>query len=171
MAPIAGDPVRSPLDWVVARTDDPIEPAATGWAEMNIDIDDTPELLRGLAGYVREVARELDLPLEGTSFEVSDTATAYLGLAVRWPPRPGRDLMLNWSERAGWSVAVETEPTELPVVVAEFGDDPLPPPRMLARFVTNTLAVTRIRAEVDRSPRESIGRHRLASRLAKYISD
>lgn len=138
---------------------------------MDVDIDDTAALLRGLAGYVRAVAEELDLPAEGTSFEISDTATAYLGLATRWPSRPGRDLMLNWSERGGWSIAVETAPTEPPLVIAEFGNDPLPPPRVLARFVTNTLGGRRTRAEGHPARPGSSNRHTLAARLAAYVSD
>ncbi|WP_245617441.1 DUF6292 family protein [Amycolatopsis taiwanensis] len=43
------------------------------------------------------------MPPEATSFEVSDTATAYLGLARRWSARPVDDLMLVWSERHGWA--------------------------------------------------------------------
>ncbi|HKS44579.1 MAG TPA: DUF6292 family protein [Amycolatopsis sp.] len=138
---------------------------------MDVDVDVTQALFRGLAGYVRAVAQELDLPAEGTSFEISDTATAYIGLAARWPARPGRDLMLNWSECAGWSIAVETTPAELTLVVAEFGADPLPPPRPLARFVTNTLAGHRRRVALDRARPDPINRHMLAARLARYISD
>jgi hypothetical protein len=139
-------------------------------AGMNVGIDDTTAL-RGLAGYVRAVARELDLPAEGTSFEISDTATAYLGLATRWPSHPGRDLMLTWSELAGWSIAVEPTPTERPVILAEFGDDPLPPPRALARFVTKTLAGRLTLAAVERDRPDPINRYALAARLVEYISD
>lgn len=138
---------------------------------MDVDIDVTQALLRGLAGYVRAVARELDLPAEGTSFEISDTATAYLGLVTRWGPRPGRDLMLIWSEHAGWSIAVETTPTEPPLVVAEFGDNPLPLPRALARFVTTTLAGHRTRIVADRVWPDPINRKMLAAHLGKYTSD
>ncbi|WP_255569966.1 hypothetical protein [Amycolatopsis sp. FDAARGOS 1241] len=43
---------------------------------MDTNADSTVALARGLAGYVHAVATELGLPAEGTSFEISDTATA-----------------------------------------------------------------------------------------------
>lgn len=139
--------------------------------KVDADADITPALLRGLAGYVDAVARELGLPAEGTSFEISDTATAYLGLSVRWPARPGHDLMLNWSESTGWSIAVETRPMEQPLVVAEFGDDPLPSPRAVARFVTTALAGLGVTARFGIGRRAPSDRRVLAARLDQYIVD
>ena len=54
---------------------------------------------------------------------MTDTATAYLGLDQRSATRPGHDLMLVWDERLGWYVAVETTPTETPVVIAYLDGD------------------------------------------------
>ncbi|MDU0288244.1 DUF6292 family protein [Saccharothrix longispora] len=99
-------------------------------------MDDAALLALGLAGYVRAVAEEVGVPPEGTEFEVADTTTAYLAL----PERPGPDLMLLWSGGHGWSVAVETRPSEPPVTVAHLGAPLVPPPEVVARFVADVLA-------------------------------
>ncbi|UQS23834.1 DUF6292 family protein [Amycolatopsis thermalba] len=129
------------------------------------------ELSRGLAGYLRAVAEAVGVPAEATSFEISDTATAYLGLTRRWPTRPGEDLMLVWSERNGWAVAVETDPGETPMVLAWFaGEDVVPEPAEVARFVTGVLT-----AERSTEPRPvfavDVGRTELAARLARYVEN
>jgi hypothetical protein len=108
---------------------------------MDVDSDSTLPLELGMAGYVRMVAEEIGVPAEATGFEISDTMTAYLGLAERYPERPGQDLMLVWSKPHGWFVAVETDPTEAPVVLGYLGgDDPMPSPCTVARFVADVLA-------------------------------
>lgn len=142
------------------------------WPHSLVCVDDpygsTPTLSRGLAGYLRAVASAVGVPTEATSFEVSDTATAYLGLARRWPERPGDDLMLVWTERHGWTVAVETQPGEAPMVLAYFaGADIVPAPSAVARFVTDVVAGV----PSDLSPpvfRSGARRHDLAARLAQY---
>lgn len=124
----------------------------------------------GLAGYVRAVASAVGVPAEATDFEISDTVTAYLGLNVRWVLRPGRDLMLLWTERHGWSVAVETTPGESPVVLGYLGgDDAVPAPRLVARFVAGLVSgagtpygCPTFAVDDDRTE--------LASRLARYAS-
>lgn len=98
-------------------------------------------LASGLAGYIRAVARTAGIDVEGTSSEVTDTATAYLALERRSSAIPDRDLMLAWSERDGWRIEVETEPDEAPNILAYLGDDILPSPQTVAQFVTN-LTVT-----------------------------
>lgn len=101
----------------------------------------TASLRNGLAGYVRAVAAAVSVPPEATGFEISDTATAYLGLNVRWALRPSQDLMLVWTERHGWSVAVETAPAEHSVVVGYLGgNDLVPGPHVVARFVAGVVS-------------------------------
>jgi hypothetical protein len=134
---------------------------------MDDGTDRTAALSRGLAGYLRAVAEAVGVPAEATSFEISDTATAYLGLTRRWRGRPGDDLMLIWSERQGWAVAVETIPGDAPIVVAYFaGKDVVPAPAVVARFVTDVVAGRR-----SGSPRPvfSSERRELAGRLAEYV--
>jgi hypothetical protein len=103
--------------------------------------DGVRALSRGLSGYLDAVAEAIGLPAEGTTFEVSDTVSAYLALNRRWSQRPGKDLMLVWSEVTGWIVSVETDPGETPMVVARLGAaDSVPEPRVVAQFVTDALA-------------------------------
>jgi hypothetical protein len=133
--------------------------------------DGMSTLRSGLSGYVRAVAAAVRVPPEATGFELSDTATAYLGLTERWVLRPGRDLMLVWTERHGWAVAVETDPAELPVVVGYLGGgDVVPDPYTVARFVTGV--VSGRRAPVM-CPNYSVGDNRdeLAERLNRYAKE
>jgi uncharacterized protein DUF6292 len=131
---------------------------------------DSPTLRRGLAGYVRAVARALEVPTEATNFEISDTVTAYLGLSVRWPIRPSRDLMLVWTDRHGWAVAVETIPTERPIVIDYLGgDDLVPVPRAVARFLSGVLTGQRLIAAQPTFPVD-YSRGDLAERLNRYAS-
>ncbi|MBB5804176.1 hypothetical protein F4560_003944 [Saccharothrix ecbatanensis] len=125
-------------------------------------MDDSAQISLGLARYVQAVAEEVGVPPEGTEFEVSDTATAYLGLEG-----PGRDLMLLWSEHRGWSIAVETDPTEKPLVVAHLGLPLVPPPDAVAKFVDDVLAGKPGSPEPDLAGTRD--RHRLANRLSDYL--
>lgn len=134
---------------------------------MDRGVDSTHTLSQGLAGYVRAVAIALDLPAEGTSFEISDTATAYVALRQA-AQHPGEDLMLVWSERGGWVLAVETDPGAGSSVIAYFGgDDAVPEPPMVACFVREVLAGRR---EPGRSADFSTVGNRadLAERLLRY---
>jgi hypothetical protein len=134
-------------------------------------VDSTAVLRGGLAGYVRAVAAAVRVPPEGTGFEVSDTVTAYLGLAERWRLRPGRDLMLVWTEWDGWSVAVETGPAESSVVVDYFGgEDVVPAPAAVARFVSDVLAGRRMCGPRPAVPTQR-DRDELAVRLNRYVSE
>lgn len=90
-----------------------------------------------LAVYVHQVATAVGVPAEATGYEVTDTATAYLGLDQRSVTRPDRDLMLIWDERLGWHVAVETNPAEPPLVLAYLDGDTVPTPEAVAQFVTD----------------------------------
>ena len=143
-------------------------------AMLGLDRRDNQATLRnGLAGYIQAVAAAVRVPAEATDFEISDTATAYLGLAVHWVLRPRRDLMLVWTESHGWSVAVETIPGESPVVLGYLGGTELvPAPQAVARFVVGlvngpgkpsgcpTFPVDDNRKELTRS----LGRYALKSR-------
>jgi hypothetical protein len=130
--------------------------------------DSAAALARGLAGYLRAVAEVIGVPPEGTTFEISDTATAYVGLARRWSQRPSQDVMLLWSEHDGWIVSVETDPGDPPVVVARLGGaDPVPGPDVVARFVTDALAGP---GETPTTRPSVPSRRRLAERLKGYAT-
>ena len=99
----------------------------------------SPALSQSLAVYVRQVAAAIGVPLDAIGYEVSDTATAYLGLTARSPSHAGRDLMLVWDERLGWYVGVETHPGEPPHVLGYLGGDTVPPPAAVARFAAEAV--------------------------------
>jgi len=130
---------------------------------------DTRTLERRLGGYVRAVAAALGVPDESTTVEISDTATAYLGLSRRWPDRPDQDVMLVWSELRGWSLAVETDPADAPVVIARHGgDDLVPAPGTVARFVADAVAGHHTGRESP-GPATAATRTSLAERLKPYV--
>lgn len=125
-------------------------------------------LVGGLSGYVGAVADALDVTIEATGFEVSDTATAYLGLAVQSAHHPHHDLMLIWSEWHGWALAAETDPVEQPVVLAYLGADPVPEPGAVARFVRATIADS---PKGERTPPSiTVDRRDVGARLARYAA-
>jgi hypothetical protein len=75
--------------------------------------------------------------------------------------------MLVWSERDGWAVLVETDPTESPIVISRLGgDDPAPPPWVVSRFVSDTLADAPSHPQ-ERCHHQQDRRH-LADRLSAY---
>jgi acetyl esterase/lipase len=130
---------------------------------------DTRTLERGLGEYVRAVAAAVGVPDESTTVEISDTATAYLGLPRRWRDRPDHDVMLVWSELRGWSLAVETDPAEDPVVIARHGGgDLVPSPRTVAQFVADTVAGHHT-AHESPGPATAATRKSLAERLKPYL--
>jgi hypothetical protein len=137
-------------------------------AEDNSGREDvTTALTLGLNGYLRAVAGAIGESTAGASCEVSDTATAYIGLSRRGPRHGRRDLMLVWSECDGWAVLVETDPTESPIVVSRLGgDDPAPPPWVVSRFVSDTL--TDVPSHPQARARHRQDRRHLADRLACY---
>jgi hypothetical protein len=101
--------------------------------------DDGPTLQHSLKRYVHAVADLVGVPADGTACEVTDTVTAYVALTGRHGDQPGRDLMLVWSERQGWTVSVETAPSEAPVVLSRLGGELVPPPEDVADFVTRSM--------------------------------
>ncbi|HEY7593989.1 MAG TPA: DUF6292 family protein [Actinophytocola sp.] len=136
----------------------------TGLLSM-LGLDDMPEgaptLDRSLARYVHQVAAATGVPDEAVGYEVSDTATAYLGLAEQLPEHPGRDLMLVWDERLGWLLGVETDPDEAHLVLGYLGGDIVPSPGAVARFVAGAVAgqaTDRLRPVLPPADRHSLAR-------------
>ena len=97
-------------------------------------------LASALERYVRQVAGVLGVPGEGASFEVTDTATAYLALGGRAVGHPGRDVMLVWSATQGWAVSIETEPGEPLIVLGWLSGGVVQAPGRVAAFVAESLA-------------------------------
>jgi hypothetical protein len=123
-----------------------------------------PALSQALADYVRQVAAAIGVPGDAVGYEVSDTATAYLGLAQRSPQYSTRDLMLVWDERLGWYVGVETLPDETPLVLSYLGGDAVPSPVTVARFVAEVVGGRR--ADRLRPVLPRVDRITLAGRMA-----
>lgn len=98
-----------------------------------------PSLDSALAGYVRRVAEQIGVPLDAVTHEVTDTATAYLGLTSSATEHPRRDLMLVWDERLGWSVAIEPRGNDHPPVIRRLRGHIAPPPAAVAQFVADVL--------------------------------
>lgn len=95
---------------------------------------------RSLAGYIRQVAAAVGVPAEGTSYEESDTTTAYIGLPNRVLAHPAHDLMLVWDVRLGWRVETEPAPGETSCELGRLQGDPMPSPAAVAAFVAATVA-------------------------------
>lgn len=96
-------------------------------------------LKQGLRRYAGLVAEALGLA--GDSYYVRSDAVGevYLALDGAPPTFPDRDAALLWDEVHGWAVAVEARCGEELLVVGYFGDDLMPPPAVVARFVRQLL--------------------------------
>ena len=130
-------------------------------------VPDQPEVevlpADGLRGYVAAVATALGLSAAGVHHEVTDTTTAYIALTEHSPAVPDQDLMLTWTDTAGWTLAIEPgRPSQTPVVLARLAGDPLPTAAVVARFVDQVLAGT----PVDQAPMPDPGT--VGDRLARY---
>jgi hypothetical protein len=133
-------------------------------------INEDPLLLRrALAGYVRAVADAVGVSEEGTSCEVADTVTAYVALSRRSPRFPGRDLMLLWTSRQGWTLAVETAPAEPALVVSRLGGDAVPEPALVGRFVSQVVSAPDAGAWTPQPVRAARDRRDLQSRLERRV--
>ncbi|WP_245614496.1 DUF6292 family protein [Actinokineospora inagensis] len=93
-------------------------------------------LVAALETYVHQVAVLIGVPVEAVAHEVTDTATAYVGLAERLPDLPAGDLMLVWDERLGWYIGVEPHGS----VISYLGGHVVPTPAEVARFVADVIA-------------------------------
>jgi len=96
-------------------------------------------LVGALERYVSKVAEVLGVPRDGVSFEVTDTATAYIALGCRAVAHPDRDVMLVWSATQGWAVSIETDPAEPLIVLAHLSGDIVQAPEAVAGLVTESM--------------------------------
>lgn len=120
------------------------------------------EAEQALAAYVLAVADVVGVQRTAALWEVADEASAYL-------PLPGRDdLMLVWSARTGWSVAVEPRSGERTSVLARFGEPVLPEPRLVAEFAT--AATDGSWTPTGPPPRTGVAHDQLAALLRAYVS-
>ncbi|MBV9847946.1 MAG: hypothetical protein JOZ47_23185 [Kutzneria sp.] len=131
---------------------------------MNTDPDS--RTAQGLRAYIAAVARALTIPQHAVGHEVSELASAYLALSHRSPTFPDRDLMLVWDEHHGWSVGVETDPGEPPIMLAYLSEELVPEPERVRAFVAE---VTAGRYPGQPHPPEYPDGGELANRLARYL--
>lgn len=124
-----------------------------------------------LAGYVGAVAAAVRMPPDVAWADNHPPATAYLPLPHRCPEHPDRDLLLIWGEQDGWLIAAETAPTETPIVVAYLGEDVLPAPEVVRRFVAGTVAGQRPGQLQPPGFRVVGADDGLAERLGAYLAD
>jgi hypothetical protein len=126
---------------------------------LDDESDEASVFERSLARYIGHVAVMVGVPAEAVGHEVSDTATAYLGLTARFPEYPTSDLMLVWDERLGWYVGLEPRAGEQSSVVSFLGGDAVPAPAAVAAFVTTVVAgryVGRLRPVLPPSTRAAL---------------
>lgn len=128
-------------------------------------VDAEPRNLEpALAAYARLVAGQVGVPTEAVTYEVTDTATVYLGLAARTTERPHHDLMLVWDERLGWYVGIEPRGNDQPPVICYLGGHIVPTPAAVARFVVDVVD-GHCRGRLGPVPAR-LGRARLAALMA-----
>ncbi|MFS8096930.1 DUF6292 family protein [Lentzea alba] len=125
-------------------------------------------LLQGaLERYVGKVADALGVPRDGISFEVTDTATAYIALGCRAAAHPDRDVMLVWSATQGWAVSIETDPSEPLIVLARSTGDIVQAPEAVARLVAESMGNVGTR-EAPVAGRPLLGWSDLAECMERY---
>jgi hypothetical protein len=105
----------------------------------NATSEGTYVLAGALERYVGKVAEALGVPRDGVSFEVTDTATAYIALGCRAVAHPDRDVMLVWSATHGWAVSIETDPAEPRIVLARSTGDIVQAPEVVVRLVAESM--------------------------------
>lgn len=108
-----------------------------------------------LRDYVEGVAELLRVEPAASWSEYGSPSTAYVALADRSPRHAGRFLMLQWADGAGWSLAVEPEGAEEPVVLLRWPDPPRPRPAVVASRVRDALTEL---ARLQDDPQEDTAR-------------
>ncbi|MEU0532709.1 DUF6292 family protein [Amycolatopsis tolypomycina] len=115
---------------------------------------------RGLRAYLGEVARALGFGLESCTVDVDVPVSAYVAVDWRLRRFPERDVALLWDEVHGWAVAVEAACGEDMIVLSYLGgDDVLPPPREVVRFLTALRAGVQVSAGPGSPVLRRAGRH------------
>ncbi|RDI34787.1 DUF6292 family protein [Lentzea flaviverrucosa] len=136
-----------------------VAPAATS--------EGTHLLAGALERYVWKVAEALGVPREGASFEVTDTATAYIALGCRAVAHPDRDVMLVWSATHGWAVSIETDPAEPLIVLGRLSGAIVQAPEAVAGLVAESMTRPGVRQVPVASP-SLMGWSDLAECMERY---
>lgn len=100
------------------------------------DYDQEYWFQRGLRAYLGDVAKALGFGLESCTVDLDLPVSAYLAVDWRLRGFPDRDVALLWDEVHGWAVAIEAACGEDVIVLCYLGgDDILPEPRVVVRFL------------------------------------
>lgn len=114
-----------------------------------------------LRGYVESIAGLLRVEPEASWSEEGSPSTAYIALAEQVSCYPGRLLMAQWSSESGWSLALEPECAEAPVVLAAWPQPTRPAPTVVARRFRTALNDLANQWRPSLSARGSTGRPRI----------
>ncbi|MFI7674174.1 DUF6292 family protein [Actinophytocola sp. NPDC049390] len=110
---------------------------------------------RGVGAYVEAVAVAVGVEAAASWSEYGPPSSGYVALSESPPGHPKRLLMPQWSSEEGWSLAVEPERIEPPVVLATWPVRVRPAPSELAVEMRQIL--TKFTRDSGRANR-SIGR-------------
>jgi hypothetical protein len=102
--------------------------------EVDLESEGTAE--HGLRRYVRLVAEAVGVSGDCFCLQLEPPVNVYLALQERLRAFPTRDVALLWDEERGWSAAIETHSGQDLILVSYLGTDVLPPPRVVAQFVS-----------------------------------
>ncbi len=123
-------------------------------------VDMADPFQRALRGYLAAVAEQFGVGLEACALDLDVPVSAYLALDRRLPGFPDRDLALLWDEVNGWAAAVETHSGEDLIVVSYLDSATVtPPPRLVARFVSELRAGRRRLGRPDPPALRAAGAH------------
>lgn len=100
---------------------------------MNVHFEDT--LTWGLRTYLRLITEALGLRGECSYVQSQHPMGVYLALDGRLPGFPDHDVALLWDEESGWSAAVESAGGNELTVVDHLGQQVLPAPGAVTRWV------------------------------------
>jgi hypothetical protein len=114
------------------------------WIFLSTDTA-SPEV--DLRAYLAAVARAVGVEPQAATVDLGPPLSAYLAVDHRLVGFPGRDAAVVWDERFGWAVAVETHSREDLIIVGYLGEDVVPAPAAVARFLREVAAGGPVRRE------------------------
>lgn len=124
----------------------------------------------GLQRYVRLVTEALGLAEDAACADLRTPVDAYVGLTEHIPAYPDREAALLWDECNGWAGAVESTSEDDLIVLAYFGHDVLPTPRLVTHFARELLNGHIPGQRTAPGFRSTASADDLALRLAAYAS-
>lgn len=101
-----------------------------------MDVNQPGAPMRGLYRYVTLITREISQHPSAFCYENGKRIEIYLPLSRRLSRYPDRDAALLWDEENGWSIGIESGCGEDLVIMAYLSYDILPPPAVVAAFVS-----------------------------------